>query len=120
MRLKFQPYTLRFAHTWAISSSVASGGKTSSEVVFAELEGKNGLLGIGEAAPSTRYNETPETVLNFLAAVDPSRLSFDRVEASMAYLDKLAPDNFTAKTALNLALLDAAAKEAGQPVFGFL
>ncbi len=120
MRLSFRSYKLIFAHTWAISSSIASGGKTSSGVVFAELEGKDGLLGIGEAAPSIRYNETPETVLDFLASVDPGRLSFDGVEASMAYLDEVAPNNFAAKTAINLALLDGAAKKASQPVFDFL
>jgi L-alanine-DL-glutamate epimerase-like enolase superfamily enzyme len=120
MRLNFRPYRLHFAHPWSISCSIARGGKTSSDVVFAELEGKDGLVGIGEAAPSTRYNETPETVLGFLASVDPSRLSFDGVEASMAYLDKGASNNFAAKTAINLALLDGAAKKAGQPVFDFL
>jgi L-alanine-DL-glutamate epimerase-like enolase superfamily enzyme len=120
MRLSFRSYTLRFAHTWSISSSVASGGKTSSEVVFVELEDKDDLVGIGEAAPSTRYDETPETVLSFLASVDPSRLSFDSVKASMAYLDEVAPNNFAAKTAINLALLDGAAKKAAQPVFDFL
>ena len=102
MRLNFRPYSLHFAHTWSISSSIASGGKTSSGVVFAELEGKDGLLGIGEAAPSIRYNETPETVLSFLASVDPSRISFDGVEASMVYLEKVAPNNFAAKTAINM------------------
>ena len=120
MQLSFRPYSLRFAHPWSISSSVVSGGKTSSDVVFAELKDKNDLLGIGEAAPSTRYNETSETVLSFLASVDPSRFSFDGLEASMAYLDKVAPNNFAAKTAINLALLDGAAKRAGQAVFDFL
>ena len=76
MELGFRPYTLRFAHPWSISRNVASGGKTSSEVVFAELKGTDGLLGIGEAAPSMRYHETPETVLGFLTSIDPSRLSF--------------------------------------------
>jgi L-Ala-D/L-Glu epimerase / N-acetyl-D-glutamate racemase len=120
MRLNFRPYSLHFTYPWSISSSIASGGKTSSEVVFAELESKEGLVGIGEAAPSTRYNETAETVLGFLASVDPTRLSFDDLESSMTYLDTVAPNNFAAKTAINLALLDGAAKKAGQPVFDFL
>jgi L-alanine-DL-glutamate epimerase-like enolase superfamily enzyme len=59
-------------------------------------------------------------VLDFLASVDPTRLSFNDVEASMAYLDTVAPNNFAAKTAINLALLDGAAKKAGQPVCDFL
>lgn len=120
MRLSYRPYSLRFAHTWSISSSIASGGKTSSEVVFVALEDKNGLVGVGEAAPSKRYHETAETVLRFLAAIDPGRLRFDDLEASRAYLNRVSPNDFAAKTAIDLALLDGAAKEAGQAVFDFL
>lgn len=120
MRLSFRPYSLHFTYPWSVSSSIASGGKTSSEVVFAELESKEGLAGIGEAAPSTRYNETGETVLGFLASIDSTHLSFDDVEGSMTYLERVAPGNFAAKAAINLALLDGAAKKAGQPVFDFL
>ena len=120
MELKFRPFRLQLTHPWSISSSVASGGRTSWDVVFAELTSKDGLRGIGEAAPSIRYHETSETVLKFLASIDPRRLSFELVEASMAYLDEVAVDNFAAKAAINLALLDGAARKAGQPVFDFL
>lgn len=120
MELKFRPFRLQLTHTWSISSSVASGGRTAWDVVFAELTSKDGLRGIGEAAPSIRYHETSETVLKFLASIDPRRLSFEQVEASMAYLDEVAVDNFASKAAINLALLDGAARKAGQPVFDFL
>lgn len=120
MRLNFWHYTLRFAYPWSISSSVASGGKTCSGVVFVALEASDGLVGIGEAAPSARYDETSETVVRFLASIDPGRLRFDDLEGSMAYLDEVARDNFAAKAAINLALLDGAAKRAGQPLFDFL
>lgn len=120
MQLSYWSYSLRFAHTWSISRTIASGGKTSSEVVFVALEDEDGLVGIGEAAPSLRYQETAKTVLQFLAAVDPSRLCFNDVEASMAHLHEMAPANSAARTAINLALLDGAAKRAGQPLFDFL
>ncbi len=120
MKIRFHPFDLRLAYTWTISSSLASGGKEFFGVVLVELEDADGLHGIGETAPSTRYNETPETVLRFLELVDGSRLSFDEIGASMAYLDTLAPDNFAAKTAINVALLDGAAKRAGQPLYDFL
>src|SRR2546423_14708896 len=99
MELGFQPYTLRFAHPWSISRNVASGGKTSSEVVFAELKGTDGLLGIGEAAPSMRYHRTPETVLGFPTSSDPSRLSFQGLETSRGELYHDAPNKFEAETA---------------------
>ncbi|MEP6937960.1 MAG: dipeptide epimerase, partial [Chthoniobacterales bacterium] len=120
MKLRFWPFNLRFAHTWSISSTVGSGGKAFFGVVFAELEDNDGLRGIGEASPSARYNETPETVLRFLGSVDPNRLNFNDVAGSMTYLETVAPSDFAAKTALNLALLDGAAKKAGQAIFDFL
>jgi len=120
MKLRYWPFDLQFTYMWAVSSTVARGGKNSFGAVFAELEDDDGLRGCGETAPSTRYYETPETVLGFLALIDPQRLSFDEIADSMAYLGEVAPGNFAAKAAINLALLDAAAKKAGQPVYDFL
>ncbi|MEP6698818.1 MAG: dipeptide epimerase [Verrucomicrobiota bacterium] len=120
MKLRFRPFDLQFAHTWAVSSTIARGGKNTFGAVFTELEDDDGLIGYGETAPSVRYDETPDTVLRFLALVDARRLRFDDIAASMAYLDEVAPDNFAAKAALNVALLDGAAKKAGQPVYDFL
>jgi L-alanine-DL-glutamate epimerase-like enolase superfamily enzyme len=56
----------------------------------------------------------------FLGKVDPRRLSFDDVAGSMAYLESLAPGEPAARCALNTALLDGAARRAGQPLHEFL
>ena len=56
----------------------------------------------------------------FLKRVDPKRLSFDDLAGSMRYLDEVAPGNYAAKTALNLALLDGATKERRLPIYDFL
>jgi L-alanine-DL-glutamate epimerase-like enolase superfamily enzyme len=61
-----------------------------------------------------------ETVGRFLHTVDPARLSFDDVAGSMRYLDTVAADNQAAKTAVNIALLDGAARRAGQPIYDLL
>ena len=120
MNLSFRRFELELRHPWAISSNAATGGKKVYPVVFLELQDKQGRRGLGEAAPSSRYNETAETVLAFLNRVEAERLSFDDIPASMAYLETLAPNAQPAKAAINLALLDGSAKAVRQPVYDFL
>jgi L-alanine-DL-glutamate epimerase-like enolase superfamily enzyme len=88
-------------------------------VVLLELE-HEGILGLGESAPSTRYDESVEKTAAFLAHVDPQRLSFSDLEGSMHYVENLDPGNVSAKGALNLALLDGAARLAGRMVYDYL
>ena len=117
MQLKWQRHDLRLAHDWAI----AGGAKKSIHpIVIVELTDAAGVVGLGEAAPSRRYHETVETVQAFLQKVDARRLSFAAIPVGMDYLDTLAPGEFSAKSALNVALLDGAAKLAHQPLHDFL
>jgi L-alanine-DL-glutamate epimerase-like enolase superfamily enzyme len=123
MRLRTQTYTLKLTHKWTIASKLGpggDGGMNDFPVAWVELESDDGTVGWGEAAPSSRYGETVETSLAFLERVDPARLSFTDIPGSMRYLESIAPDNFAPKGAINLALLDGAAKRAGQPVHAFL
>src|SRR5688500_7148702 len=122
MKLKISRYDLALTHTWTIASSLkpdGSGGKTVYESVFAELTAADGTNGIGESAPSTRYNENADTVEAFLRKVDAARLSFDDISGSMRYLDTIAPGNYSAKGAINIALLDGAAKKAGVALYDY-
>ncbi len=121
MQMRFRRFDLALKHHWAIATDVAGGGgKSVYPVVFVELTDAQGRIGIGEASPSSQYRESHETVAAFLATVDPSRLSFDDVEGSMAYVEGLAPGRYPAKCALNIALLDGAARHAGLPLCEFL
>ncbi|MBI5387923.1 MAG: dipeptide epimerase [Verrucomicrobia bacterium] len=120
MTLTFRRFDLKLRHTWAIASDVTTGGKNFYPVVFVELEDGQGRRGVGEGAPSSRYKESTDTVIAFLRRVEASRLSFDDVAGSMAYLESVAPGNYPAKTAVNLALLDGAAKAARKSVCEFL
>jgi L-alanine-DL-glutamate epimerase-like enolase superfamily enzyme len=88
--------------------------------VVVELTSADGTIGLGEAAPNSRYKESVDTVQAFLQKVDARGLSFNDVEGSMTYLDTVSPHDMSAKCALNLALLDGAAKRANKPVHGFL
>jgi len=80
----------------------------------------DGTTGLGESSPSTRYDESVDTVETFCRKVDISRLSFDDVTSSMNYLATVAPGEMSAKCAINLALLDGAAKRAKKSVCDFL
>ncbi len=123
MKLRHWRYDLALRHSWAIATDVREGavtGKSAYPVVFVELTDAQGRTGIGEGSPSSQYQESHATVAEFLARVDPGRLSFDDIEGSMAYLQSVAPGRYPAKCALNLALLDGAAKAACRPVYDFL
>jgi len=104
---------LHLAHPWAIARSKAA---TKAQVVVVELTGADGTVGLGEAAPTARYKESVDTVEAFLRKVDPRGLSFKDVEGSMEYLETLSPLDRSAKCALNLALMDGAAKRTKKPV----
>lgn len=119
MELRFWRFDLALRHPWAIAADPPAGaaqGRWTYPVVFVTLAGPDGRQGLGEASPSGQYGESHETVAAFLRRVDPDRLSFDDVPGSMDYLDAVAPGAFPAKCALNLALLDGAARGAGRSV----
>lgn len=120
MNLTFRRYDLRLTHNWMVASSQSTGGKVIYPSVLLELRDAECVIGYGESSPSRRYNETAETSLAFLERVNPSHLSFDDVEGSMRYVENLSLGDFSPKGAINLALLDGAAKKAQQSLHHFL
>lgn len=123
MELTLQTWPLRLARRWTIASRTGPGGGSGTEefpVVLARLRDRDGVEGLGESAPSNRYRESVESVREALAAVDPDRLSFAQVEESQAYLESALAQAPAARCALNIALLDGAARRAGQSVHDFL
>jgi L-alanine-DL-glutamate epimerase-like enolase superfamily enzyme len=121
--LIFQPFGLRLARRWTIASRTGPGGGPGTDefpVILVRLRDNNGWEGLGESAPSNRYGETVASVADFLRRVDPSRLSFEDLPASHAYLDSLSAADHAAKGALDVALTDGAAKRAGKAVHDFL
>jgi len=116
VKLKFWRKDLQLAHTWTI----ARGSADTFQVVLVALTDSDGNTGLGEASPIRRYAESVDTVESFCRKVEPARLSFEDVPGSMKYLETVAPGEMSAKCALNLALLDGAAKRVKLPVFDFL
>lgn len=117
MTLTCRPFDLELVHAWRIARGE---GTQTYPVLLVELRDEAGVLGLGESAPSSRYDETVASGRAFLERVDARRLSFADVPGSMAYLDSLAPGEYSAKCAVNLALLDGAARRAGQAVYDLL
>lgn len=117
----FRRFDLSLRHRWTIANDLGqSGGSTVHPVVFVELFDFLGRTGLGEASPSSQYGESHETVSRFLRQIDTRRLSFDDIPGSMEYLDTVGSGNFPAKCAVNLALLDGAAKAEEMPLHAFL
>jgi L-alanine-DL-glutamate epimerase-like enolase superfamily enzyme len=117
VKLNYKRLDLQLAHTWTIARGA---GTNIAKTIVVELTGADGTLGLGEAAPIARYKESLDTVQAFLKKVDPRGLSFNDVEGSMTYLDTLSLHEMSAKCALNIALLDGAAKRAKKPISEFL
>jgi L-alanine-DL-glutamate epimerase-like enolase superfamily enzyme len=88
--------------------------------VAVELTDSDGTTGLGEAAPVTRYNESVETVMNFLRRVDAAKLSFDDPAGSSKYLNSLSSTDSSAKCAVNIALHDGAARRSRKSIHEFL
>jgi L-alanine-DL-glutamate epimerase-like enolase superfamily enzyme len=117
VKLNFKRLDLQLTHTWTIARG---SGTNISKTVVVELTGADGTVGLGEAAPISRYKESIDTVETFFKGMDARGLSFNDVEGSMIYLDTLSPHDMSAKCALNLALLDGAAKRNKKAVYDFL
>ncbi len=120
MKLEYLPCNLKLSHTWTIASGAKSGGGSDAVVTVLARLSDASAAGLGEAPISTRYAETPASIQDFLRRVDAGKLSFDDIAGSMLYLEKLAPKNYSAKCALNVALADGAARKAGKALCDFL
>jgi L-alanine-DL-glutamate epimerase-like enolase superfamily enzyme len=117
VKLNFKRLDLQLAHTWTIARGT---GTNIFKAVTVELTGADGTVGLGEGAPTSRYKESVESMQDFCKKVDARGLSFNDVEGRMSYLDTVSPHEMSAKCALNIALLDGAAKRAKKPIYDFL
>ena len=71
---------------------------------------EEGFTGLGEASPVSRYNESPDKVEAFLRKIDHNCLCVNDIVSSNAHLDGIQPDSVSARCAVDVALLDLAAK----------
>jgi len=116
VKLSWQRCDLQLAHAWATARGRTD--KTSS-VMLVQLK-MDGVTGLGEASPISRYGESLDTVEAFLKRVDPLKLSSADIRTSIEYLESLSAKDPSARCAVEVALLDAAAKLARKTVHEFL
>ena len=117
MKLNARLCELRPASPWKIASTT---GSAPHHTVIVELTAADGFIGLGEAAPSILFGEPAADVLEFCRQLDAGKFSFNDVPGSMAFLEALPSVPVAARCALNLALLDGAARRAGRPLHDFL
>ncbi len=115
MKLDYWRYDLKLKHTFTISRS----SRDFVPVVLIKFE-KDGITAYGEASPNARYNETPETVEAFFKKIDVGKLSDPfELEDIDEYLDSIAPDNPSAKAAIDIAMHDWIGKKLDIPLYRF-
>jgi len=115
MKLHFRYIDLRLRHTFTIARS----SHDVEPCIITEIE-HEGIVGIGEAAPSERYGETRQTVERFLRSVDLEQFSdpfhLDEIDA---YLKKISPNDPSARASIDIALHDWIGKRLGIPLWKF-
>lgn len=117
MQLRFELIVLNLCDGWTTART--RGGRVARTVIVT-LTDEDGTVGLGEAAPISRYGESVDSAAAFLEQVDAARLHVGDVSGSMVHLDSVAAGESAAKSAVNCALLDLAAQRADQPLHAFL
>jgi L-alanine-DL-glutamate epimerase-like enolase superfamily enzyme len=120
MKAEYRPNPLKLRHTWSVANfaSAGRGADIVTDVLIRLTDGD--VTGLGEAPSATRYSESPDSVQSFLRKVDCTRITFKDIDGSMKYLETFANGNYSAKCAVNVALVDGAAKMAGKAICDFL
>ncbi len=111
MQLSARAVTLPLAETFVISR----GAQDDVELVQVEL-GHEGVRGFGEGAPIARYDESVDSALAWLGAVELGDDPWGLDEV----LGGLPPREHAARAAVDAALHDLQGKLAGLPVYRLL
>jgi L-Ala-D/L-Glu epimerase / N-acetyl-D-glutamate racemase len=112
--LNVKTQKLHLAHTWTI----ARNSSDYKENVFVEIN-KEGITGIGEAAPNVRYDEDAVRTTQRLnecseAVEEKNLLHFQDLKKE---IDLVITDQSCAKAAIDMAVLDWAGKKLGAPLY---
>ncbi len=118
MNLRFREIELKLNYPFKTSRDT----KNSVKRVIVEID-HDGITGIGEAAPSPRYNENETTVIEFLKKISVAHHE-DKflLEEILGDFDSVGAGNYSAKAALDIALHDWIGKKMNIPLwkyFGF-
>lgn len=114
MKLSYEIKRLDLRHTWTI----ARNSSDFKQNVFVKLE-KDGIVGLGEAAPNIRYDETPESTVQVIEKASELFKEVDPLEfVQLGYdIKALCDDQTAAKAALDIALMDWVGKALEVPLY---
>ena len=113
MTIRPKSFDLHLQYTFTISRS----SEDVTAVVITELE-HGGIVGYGEASPSSRYNESRTTVREFLGKVDLSRWESPfLLEEIDRYLGSIAQWSGAGRASVDIALHDWVGKTLGTPLW---
>jgi L-alanine-DL-glutamate epimerase-like enolase superfamily enzyme len=115
-RVTVKIFDLKLRYAWGLSR----GTWTVRTNAFVKIE-RDGLTGLGEAAPIARYNETAQSAAAF---IEKARPILDRdlrdYAVRLKEIEALGPGEHAAKAALDMAILDWFGKSIGVPVWRLL
>ncbi len=112
MKFSWEVLELKLKDTFRISR----GELDCKKVVIAHLD-----EGLGEASPSSYYNENFETVISFFEkAEDKLSGKLNDIEQILESLDKIRNLNYSGKAAIDMAWYDLMAKKQNMPVYKYL
>lgn len=117
MQLHHELLELGLKEAWSTARTHAN---RTAQVIIVTLTDDDGVIGLGEAAPISRYGESPESVAAFLNRIEPSCLNANDVRSTMACLGSVSAEASAAKSAVNCALMDLAARRVDQPLHEYL
>jgi len=105
---------LNLAHTWTISRNSSD----YKDNVFVKIE-KDGITGIGEAAPNVRYGEDADLTTQKINDIIPqlSKMNFYHYQEIKNFLDVSITGQSCAKAAVDLAVMDWIGNAFGQPLY---
>jgi len=109
-------YDLKLKQAWGLSR----GTWTTRRNAFVRIE-KDGVVGLGEAAPIARYSETAESAAAFIEKAKPV-LDRDLHEYVLraGEIEAVGPGEHAAKAALDMAVFDWVGKRLGTPLWKLL
>jgi L-alanine-DL-glutamate epimerase-like enolase superfamily enzyme len=115
-RVSVKIFELRLRQAWGLSR----GTWTTRRNAFVRIE-RDGVAGLGEAAPIARYSETAESASAFIDKARPV-LDRDLREYAVRFgeFDALGPGEHAAKAALDMAVLDWVGKKLETPLWRLL
>jgi L-alanine-DL-glutamate epimerase-like enolase superfamily enzyme len=115
-RVTVKIFELKLRQAWGLSR----GTWTTRRNAYVRIE-RDGIAGLGEAAPIARYNETAESAAAF---IDKARPVLERDLGDYAVLfgevDAAGPGEHAAKAALDMAILDWVGKRLKVPLWKLL